>query len=91
VVGTLEAISKKSFGLRLRRIGASFKILEILEYACGFKFGPAANLNQNLFFEMASDNLAMKKGASRPESALEAKSYICLDRKSIIGIFEIWL
>ena len=32
-----------------------------------------------------------KKGASRPESALEAKSYICLDRKSIIGIFEIWL
>jgi hypothetical protein len=44
-------------------VGASFKILEILEYACyrsdcyavGFKLGPAANLNQNPFFEMASN------------------------------------
>ena len=35
-------------------IGASFKILEILEYACGFKLGPAANLNQNPIFEIAS-------------------------------------
>jgi hypothetical protein len=40
------------------------KILEILEYACyrsdcyavGFKLGPAANLNQNPFFEMASSH-----------------------------------
>jgi len=36
-------------------VGASFKILEILKYACGFKLGPAANLNQNPFFEMASN------------------------------------
>ena len=35
-------------------VGASFKIFEILKYACGFKLGPAANLNQNPFFEMAS-------------------------------------
>jgi len=45
-------------------IGASFKILEILEYACyrsdcyavGFKLGPAANLNRSASggFEMAS-------------------------------------
>jgi hypothetical protein len=35
-------------------VGASFKILEIREYACGFKLGPAANLNQNPFFGMAS-------------------------------------
>ena len=77
---TLDAISKKSFGLRLRRIGASFsrkpddpsifnmkggpKILEILAYACyrsdcyavGFELGPAVNLNQNPFFEMASSH-----------------------------------
>ena len=51
----IEAISKTSFGLRLWRIGASFKILEILEYACGFKLGTAANLNQNSIFEMASE------------------------------------
>ena len=37
-------------------IGASFKIFEILEYACGFKLGPAANLNQNPFFEIASNS-----------------------------------
>ena len=53
-------------------VGASFKILEILQYACVFdpqkrirsdgesgfawKLGPAANLNQNPFFEMASIN-----------------------------------
>jgi hypothetical protein len=36
-------------------VGASFKILEILEYACGFKLGSAANLNQNPFFEMTSN------------------------------------
>jgi hypothetical protein len=38
-------------------VGASFKILEIREYACGFKLGSAANLNQNPIFEMASKNL----------------------------------
>jgi hypothetical protein len=34
-----------------------------------------------------------KKGASPPfiGNALKAKSYLCLDRRSIIGIFEIWL
>jgi hypothetical protein len=35
-------------------VGASFKILEILMYACGFKLGPAATLNQNPNFETAS-------------------------------------
>ena len=32
-------------------VGASFKILEILMYACGFILGPAATLNQNPNFE----------------------------------------
>jgi len=36
-------------------VGASFKILEILMYACGFKLGPAATLNQNPNFETASN------------------------------------
>ena len=35
-------------------IGASFQILDILQYACGLKLGPAAILNQNPIFEMAS-------------------------------------
>ena len=47
-------------------IGASFKNLDILEYACcrsdcyavGLKLGPAAKLNQNLFFEMASTEIS---------------------------------
>jgi len=52
----LEVVSKLSFGLRLWRIGASFKILEILMYACGFKLGTAATLNQNPNFETASNS-----------------------------------
>jgi len=35
-------------------VGASFKILDIQQYACGFKLGPAAILNQNPIFETAS-------------------------------------
>jgi hypothetical protein len=53
----LEAVSKLSFGLRLRRIGASLKILEILMYACGFKLGPASTLNQNPNFETTSNKI----------------------------------
>jgi len=35
-------------------VGASFQILDNLQVACGFKLGPAAILNQNSIFEMAS-------------------------------------
>ena len=35
-------------------IGALFYLLEILEYSCGLKHGPAAILTQNPIFEMAS-------------------------------------
>jgi hypothetical protein len=35
-------------------IGASFKILDIQQYACGFKLRPAAILNQNPIFETGS-------------------------------------
>jgi len=47
-------------------VGASFKILEIREYACGFKLGPAANLNQNPFFEMASKRWFLE-AVSKPD------------------------
>jgi hypothetical protein len=51
-----------SFGpTRQRRInifvGASLQILDIQQYASGMKIGPAAILNQNPIFEMASKNL----------------------------------
>jgi hypothetical protein len=32
----------------------SFQLLDILEYACGLKLGPALTLSQNPIFEMAS-------------------------------------
>ena len=35
-------------------VGAAFKILNIQQYASGFKLGPAAILNQNPIFEMGS-------------------------------------
>ena len=35
-------------------VGASFKILDIQQYACGFKLGPAAILILNPIFETAS-------------------------------------
>jgi hypothetical protein len=35
-------------------VGVSFKILDIQQYACGYKLGSAAILNQNPIFEMAS-------------------------------------
>ena len=37
-------------------VGASLQILDIQQYASGLKFGPAAILNQNPIFEMASNN-----------------------------------
>jgi hypothetical protein len=35
-------------------VGAGFQILDILQYACGFKPGPAYTLDQNPFFEIGS-------------------------------------
>jgi hypothetical protein len=35
-------------------VGFSFQDLDILEYACGLKLGPALSLNQNTIIEMAS-------------------------------------
>jgi hypothetical protein len=35
-------------------VGASFKILNIQQYASGFKLGPTAILNQNPIFETGS-------------------------------------
>ena len=35
-------------------VGFSFQVLDILEYVCGLKLGPALILNQNPIFEMAS-------------------------------------
>ncbi len=35
-------------------VGPLLQLLEILQYACGLKFGTALNLNQNPFFEIAS-------------------------------------
>ena len=43
-------------------VGASFKILDIQQYACGFKLGPAAILNQNPIFETASKIGTKKNG-----------------------------
>ena len=40
-------------------VGASFKILNIQQYASGFKLGPAAILNQNPIFEMGSKRPAV--------------------------------
>jgi hypothetical protein len=37
-------------------VGAVFQFLEILEYSSGLKHGPAAILNQNPIFEMASSH-----------------------------------
>jgi hypothetical protein len=36
-------------------VGTGFQILDILQYACGLKSGPAYILNQNPFFEIASN------------------------------------
>jgi len=44
---------KKIFWPKLG-VGPSLQVLDILEYTCGLKLGPALILNQNLFFEMAS-------------------------------------
>jgi hypothetical protein len=37
-------------------VGASFQILDIQQYACGLKLGPAAILNQNPIFEIGSSH-----------------------------------
>ena len=39
-------------------VGPSLQVLEILEYVCGLKLGPALILNQNPIFEMASNKNA---------------------------------
>jgi hypothetical protein len=49
----LEPISKIGFWPNIF-VGASFKILNIQQYASGFKLGSAAILNQNPIFEMGS-------------------------------------
>ena len=41
-------------------VGTSFQILNIQQYACGLKLGPAAILNQNPIFEMGSIYLLQK-------------------------------
>ena len=38
-------------------VGTSFQVLDIHEYACGLKLGPALALNQNPNFEMASNDI----------------------------------
>jgi len=38
-------------------VGSAFQILDIQQYACGLKLGPAGILNQNPIFEMASRNI----------------------------------
>ena len=45
---------KNAFWLNIF-VGASFQILDIQQYACGLKLGPAAILNQNPIFEMDSN------------------------------------
>jgi hypothetical protein len=47
-------------------IGASLKILEMRKYACGFKLGPAAHLNQNPVFETASGERERKDSKQGP-------------------------
>ena len=42
-------------------VGPLFQLLGILQYACGLKLGPALNLNQNPFFEMASSVFVMNE------------------------------
>jgi hypothetical protein len=39
-------------------VGAEFQILNIQRYASGLKLGPAAILNQNPIFEMASRSVS---------------------------------
>ncbi len=38
-------------------VGSSFQFLDIPQYACGLKLGPALTLNQNPIFEMTSTNM----------------------------------
>jgi hypothetical protein len=42
-------------------VGASLQILDIQQYASGLKLGPAAILNQNPIFEMASSETLNSK------------------------------
>jgi hypothetical protein len=54
-------------------VGASFQVLDILEYACGLKLGPALILNQNPFFEMASSKSRLTTENYLPKMATEAE------------------
>ena len=70
-----EQASKKSRSYRKKvfwpnlGVGSSLQVLDILEYACGLKLGPALILNQNPFFEMASNllfiRLSIKIGSNK--------------------------
>ena len=42
-------------------VGPLLQLLGILQYACGLKFGPALNLNQNPFFEMTSNLIIARR------------------------------
>jgi hypothetical protein len=64
-------------------VGASFQILEILKYSSGLKRGPAATLNQNPIFEMAS---------STPPSAKFARlEFDHFTKPSTVQIFRLTL
>jgi hypothetical protein len=39
-------------------VGPSFQLLEILEYACGLKLGPALILGPNPIFEITSKKIS---------------------------------
>ena len=50
-------------------VGASFQILDIQQYACGFKLGPVAISNQNPILEMASTKVSAR-GVTKSQLAI---------------------
>jgi hypothetical protein len=59
-INIIRSYLKKVFWPNLG-VGSSFQVLDILEYACGLKLDSALILNQNPFFEMASNILYKSK------------------------------
>jgi hypothetical protein len=47
-------------------VGTGFQILDILQYVCGLKSGSACILDQNPFFEIASDIKAKPQTMALP-------------------------
>ena len=47
-------------------VGPSFQVLDILQYACGLKRGPALILNQNPLFEIASNTICCMSNTGTP-------------------------